>query len=135
MHATVQNVGVCVTCVQERKRDVEPGYCCAAEIGLPGRAGRREAAIRWESQVLGVGWPWEQHGGLGIALLAWLVGLEKDRAEGESRFALEEGLALRRWDGDWKHHAGGHGLEITDLLCKALSCGTSSGNAACSDAA
>lgn len=79
-----------------------------------------------------MGAAWEQ---FGIALLAWLVGLEKHRAERESRFALEEGLALRRWDGDWKHHAGGHGLEITDLLCKALSCGTSSGNAACSDAA
>lgn len=84
--------------------------------------------------MLGVERPWEQHGGLGITQLAWLVGLEKDRAESESRFALEEGLAPR-WDGDWKHHAGNHGLGVTDLLSKALSCGTSPGNAACSEAA
>lgn len=71
--------------------------------------GLGEAAIRWENQVLGVRWAWEQHGGLGIALLTWLVGLEKDRAEGESRFALEESLAPKRWDGDWKHYAGKHG--------------------------
>lgn len=50
--------------------------------------------------MLGVGRPWEHHGGLGIALLAWLVDLEKGKAEGEFRFALEEGLALRKRDGD-----------------------------------
>lgn len=49
--------------------------------------------------------------GLGIALLAWLVDLEKDRAEGESRFALEDSLALKRWDEDWMHHTEKHGWE------------------------
>lgn len=62
----------------------------------------------------------------GLALHCWPGWWGWKRAEGLSRFALEEDLALRRWDGDWKHRAGNHGVRITNLLCKALSCGTSS---------
>lgn len=68
--------------------------------------------MRWESQVLGVGCQWEQ--GEGFASHCWPgCGCEgvlctRDRAEGDFTFAPEEGLAHRRWDEDWKHHAGSH---------------------------